>query len=87
MLFVIFINDIPEVTDGTSPALFADDTKVYKDVRSVTNCEKLQQTLDKLNIYKDPIAYPYHLDRNDLSRVENETLCKTTTFQSSYFNR
>jgi hypothetical protein len=46
VLFVIFINDIPEVTDGTSPALLADDTKVYKDVRSVTDCEKLQQTLD-----------------------------------------
>jgi hypothetical protein len=29
---VVFINDIPKVTDGKSPALFADDTKVYKDV-------------------------------------------------------
>ncbi|CAB3993757.1 Hypothetical predicted protein [Paramuricea clavata] len=51
VLFVIFINDIPEVTVGTSPALFADDTKVYKDVRSVTDCEKLQQTLDKLDTW------------------------------------
>ena len=93
VLFVIFINDIPEVTDGTFPALFADDTKVHKDVRSVTGCENLQQTLDKLDIWtqdnnitfnaskckvlsvtrkKDPITYPYHLGRNDLSRVENE---------------
>ena len=76
-----------------SPALFADDTKVYKDVRWVTDCEKFQQTIDKLHIWtqdnnitfnaskckvllvtrkKDPITYPYHLGRNDLSRVEND---------------
>lgn len=49
-LFVIFINVIPELIDGTSPALFTDDTKIYKDVKSVTDCGKLQQNLDNLDV-------------------------------------
>jgi hypothetical protein len=45
MLFVIFINDAPEVINNEAvPALFADDTKLYKNITSVndaTSCKKL----------------------------------------------
>ena len=43
-LFVVFINAIPELIDGTSPSLFADDTKIYKDVKSVTDCGSFSRT-------------------------------------------
>ena len=49
MLFVIFINDAPEVINNeVVPALFADDTKLYKNITSVNDCNQLQETLTNL---------------------------------------
>ena len=52
MLFVIFINDAPEVINNEAvPALFADDTKLYKNITSVSDCNQLQQTLRNLDVW------------------------------------
>ena len=52
MLFVIFINDIPKVVEnGTMSALFADDTKVYRTITSVSDCHQLQQALTNLDVW------------------------------------
>ena len=52
MLFVIFINDAPEVINNEAvPALFADDTKLYKNITSVNDCNQLQETLTNLDTW------------------------------------
>ena len=52
MLFVIFINDAPEVINNEAvPALFADDTKLYKNITSTSDCNQLQQTLTNLDAW------------------------------------
>ena len=52
MLFVIFINDVPKVVEnGTMSALFADDTKVYRTITSVSDCDQLQQALTNLDVW------------------------------------
>ena len=44
VLFVLFINDLPDVMpSGTQTALYADDTKLYRCVVSFSDCEQLQQ--------------------------------------------
>ena len=46
ILFVMFINDLPvTLPDETLAALYADDTKLYKSITSVGDCENLQQAL------------------------------------------
>ncbi len=51
ILFAVFINDLPEViSDGSSEAIYADDTKLYKNINSTTDGDCLQESLSNLNI-------------------------------------
>ena len=52
LLFVIFINDLPDVIhEQTSTALYADDTKLHRTILSVKDCAILQQDLTSLNTW------------------------------------
>ena len=49
LLFVLFIDDIvSEVTTGTSIALYADDTKIWRHIQSISDTVSLQRTIDNL---------------------------------------
>ena len=48
ILFLIFIDDMPEYTKHSQIRLFADDTIVYLTVSATNDCEKLQDDLKRL---------------------------------------
>ena len=50
LMFLLFINDMPLVTSSCTTALFADDAKCFKEIKSVNDCIKLQN--DLTNLYK-----------------------------------
>jgi hypothetical protein len=47
LLFLIFINDLPDCINSTV-CLFADDCVVYQQIHKTEDCESLQHDLDKL---------------------------------------
>ena len=50
LLFVIFINDLPDVVQhGTETAMCVDDTKLHHKMTSTDVCKCLQQSLKNLN--------------------------------------
>ena len=50
LLFVIFINDLPDFTvKGTETALYANDTKLHDTITSTNDCERFQQSLTNLD--------------------------------------
>ena len=52
MLFVVFINDLPDsIPDKTTAALYADDTKLYRSIVSVADCEDQQQALTNVDTW------------------------------------
>ena len=69
ILFVIFINDLPDILpDETMAALYADDTKLYKSITSIGDCENLQQALTELD------------QRNRENNLDfNDSKCKVLT--------
>ena len=49
LLFLVFVNDLPDsISRQSSVALFADDTKCYRPVTRVSDCEILQSDLHNL---------------------------------------
>ena len=52
LLFVIFINDLPDaIHEHTSTALYADDTKLHRTILAAKDCNILQQDLTSLNTW------------------------------------
>ena len=51
LLFLIFVNDLPESVTSSQIFLFADDTKCLLPVKGIPNCLSLQQDLDNLSLW------------------------------------
>ena len=47
ILFIIVINDLPDVVSSTAK-IFADDTKMFHEVRTIEDHDVLQQDFDNL---------------------------------------
>jgi len=66
LLFLIFINDLDE--DISSNILkFADDTKIFREVRNCTECSHLQDDLDKLVSWAQKWQMEFNVDKCKLS--------------------
>ena len=48
LLFLLYVNDLPQVVMSSSIALFADDTKCYREIKNSGNGDSLQQDLDQI---------------------------------------
>ena len=61
-LFVIFINDMPEIVESMCQ-LFADDAKIFRNVSSREDCIKLQNDLDKLTEWSARWQLPFNVEK------------------------
>ena len=48
MLFVLYVNSLPDVVRSSQIAAFADDTKVFKEITTTSDAEQLQEDLSDL---------------------------------------
>ena len=64
ILFVLYINDLPEVVDKDSFAfLFADDTKLFRVIKNLIDCGVLQADLTKMVEWSDKWLLKFHPDK------------------------
>ena len=47
-LFIFFINDLPNVVNNSSVKIFADDTKVYREIKNDNDVKDLQNAIDEM---------------------------------------
>ena len=64
LLFVLFINDIyANIDNDSNIALFADYTKIWRDINSESDCETLQNDINMLSIWSRNNKMPFHPDK------------------------
>ncbi len=48
LLFLIYVNDLAEVIKNSNIFLYADDTKLFKEIKHKQNCLSLQEDLQEM---------------------------------------
>ena len=59
ILFLLFINDLPELARNLV-RLFADDTKLFGRARTIEDCQRLQEDIDKFESWSDTSGMSFH---------------------------
>ena len=72
LLFLIFINDLAEHTTSTV-RLFADDCVMYKSVKSVRDCQDLQQDLIQLQAWQERWQLRFNPRKCNVMRATHAT--------------
>ena len=64
ILFVLYINDLPDIiSEGTWIFLFADDTKIFREIRSDEDKVILQRDIDKMVEWSENWLLKFHPDK------------------------
>ena len=70
ILFVLYINDMPEVTSvGTHTYLFADDTKAFMCIFQQSDCVGLQMDIHALQEWSDKWLLCFHPEKCKAMRI------------------
>ena len=50
-MFLLFVNDLPDAVESSDVAMFADDTKIYKKIKSLEDAASLQSDINHLHVW------------------------------------
>ena len=70
LLFVLFINDLPEgLSEHTNIAMYADDTKIWRQINSIKDYFALQNDIDYMQNWAVRNRMNFHLNKCKVSNV------------------
>ena len=69
VLFLIYINDLPEFVSNSTVQLFADDTLLYLTIHNSSDCTKLQDDLNNLQKWESDWQMSFHSEKCEVIRI------------------
>ena len=72
LLFLIYINDLPDCLTSTTTRLFADDSVVYRHISSPADSAKLQRDLDALQAWENRWLMRFNATKCQVIRITNK---------------
>ena len=73
LLFFMFINDLPDnVSPGTVSSLYADDSKLSREIRSKEECQCLQEDLNQLEKWSNESRMRFNTDKRKVLTISRK---------------
>lgn len=72
LLFILYVNDLPDTTKSSTVALFADDSKCYRAIQSQTDRDLLQHDLDSMAQWSLTWQLRFNVSKSFLLRVSRK---------------
>ena len=82
IMFLIYVNDIPNIITSTAK-LFADDTKIYRQINKVEDSIALQSDLTALDLWADHWQVKFNPSKCEVMRITHNRDKSTTRYQVS----
>ena len=71
MLFLLYVNSLPGVVRSSQIAAFADDPKVFKEIKSTSDAEQLQQDLSDLVTWSHSASLNFNYSKSKAVSLGN----------------
>ena len=84
LLFLIYINDLPECINYASCYLFADDSKVLKSIFTTNDCSQLQMDLTSLEAWCN--AWKLRLNQSKSTHLRLSFSNRTNSPHNCHYN-
>ena len=81
-LYIIYINDLPDVVTSSDTRLFADDSLLYRHIRDEQDVAKLQKDISALEEWESQCQMSFHPEKCTVLRISTS---RHTIKESSYF--
>ena len=69
ILFLVYINDLPSCVTDCRVKIFADDTKLYKEIQSESDCSVLQSNIENIYEWSRKWQLRFHPDKCHVLRI------------------
>ena len=87
LLFILFIDDIcDEISEGTNLGLYADDTKIWREIFSDNDQIELQNDVNKLFAWSVSNLMTFHPDKCKVMAITNKCLDYPLPFYEFYYH-
>jgi hypothetical protein len=72
LLFILYVNALPEVTKNSTVTLFADDSKCYRAIQSPADRDLLQTDFDSMHNWSISWQLKFNVSKTLLLRVSRK---------------
>ena len=81
MLFLLYVNSLPNAVRSSKIAAFADDTKIFKEITSTCDAEQLQEDLSNLVMWSDSASLNFNFSKCKAQRITRKLKPVTFAYQ------